>query len=415
MSDNAPSIDLTVMSAIQHELQTETSPRSTHTKPNEIKYVTKNHCFATRVMVEFICACTGLSWTLFILFMVCQPTMNDVHSIITSTFDSTATELPPPLYEECKLTWTNIKSQISVFLFFHFLRYFLTSLFLRNRLLLYTNSILWEVTEFSFFNSKIFSILMQECWWDSIFFDILFMNLLGIEVGLLFLKIFNHFVSINHQIIVYSYFTKILCCKVDIDLNNNVNTMTVINNGTINKNVSTNCKTGDGGNITGMHSTTTASGMHSGHSTSGRSGVLSTNHNNNMNGGADDDKYHNCWIKSVLFASVVFFCVFILQMEELFAFMILRIVFWMDVASIVSYYRALCYFLIFIFSMSQLHDILMNRLYTNWIRIKSITRNDIKFECCCSLTTFASVYWIWLLLVTIILELILVIRAYSVL
>eukprot|EP01084_Bolivina_argentea_P018995 35366_1 len=176
-------------------------------------------CNITWIVMQIITGLLVLLWMIFISIMLLQSQSN-MHNIIITYIDSSATQPLGTVITPCALTWNNILSSVTMygpFFFFHFLRYVLTAFIVRNRVLLWLNSILWEVAELIISSWSIFRISWNECWWDSLFFDILLMNALGIECGLLLMKLINWIKDKKcgwwNGIILYDDFHKISNCS----------------------------------------------------------------------------------------------------------------------------------------------------------------------------------------------------------
>jgi phosphatidylserine synthase 1 len=87
-----------------------------------------------------------------------------------------------PLYaEDCTLSLSNFYDKMDIFVLCHFLGWLVKALYFRNRVILWTFSIVWEFIE-------IFLVYMVpnfgECWWDQWIMDVLICNGLGIECGM---------------------------------------------------------------------------------------------------------------------------------------------------------------------------------------------------------------------------------------
>ena len=132
---------------------------------------------------KFVGFILSILWGLFLLVLICLP-MDKVHDIIESMY-SDATQLTDKDAPNCSFTWSNIKSNADLFLFFHFARHFVHAMVLRNRSICWIVSVLWEILEACMTNISALKLeSIHECWFDQLFFDILMMNALGIEVGL---------------------------------------------------------------------------------------------------------------------------------------------------------------------------------------------------------------------------------------
>nr|CDS32894.1 phosphatidylserine synthase 1 [Hymenolepis microstoma] len=87
-----------------------------------------------------------------------------------------------------QVTLERIWSHMDVFAFGHFFGWVIKAILLRHYLILWTLSINWEITEIAF--SHILPNF-QECWWDSLFLDVLLCNGLGIFCGMLLCQWFH--------------------------------------------------------------------------------------------------------------------------------------------------------------------------------------------------------------------------------
>ncbi|KAM3179995.1 hypothetical protein ACTXT7_017167 [Hymenolepis weldensis] len=91
-------------------------------------------------------------------------------------------------FRNTKVTLERIWSHMDVFAFGHFFGWVIKAILLRHYLILWTLSINWEITEIAF--SHILPNF-QECWWDSLFLDVLLCNGLGIFCGMLLCQWFH--------------------------------------------------------------------------------------------------------------------------------------------------------------------------------------------------------------------------------
>ena len=146
-----------------------------------------------------------LPWFIFLLIMTCQPSSEAVHDIIIEHFDSTATSRLDPIKLDCTFTITNVIDHMDIFLIFHFLRHFFFGIIVRNYVLLWCLSIAWEILEYFLMSESIFDLNWDECWWDSIFFDIFGNNWLGFECSILLIRLLTN----NEGL--YLQFDRILC------------------------------------------------------------------------------------------------------------------------------------------------------------------------------------------------------------
>ncbi|XP_073250903.1 phosphatidylserine synthase 1-like isoform X2 [Porites lutea] len=122
-------------------------------------------------------------YMMFLAFALFQ-TRDDFRNILFF-FDPSLKDEGPDTKEyavNCsQLTWERLWGHCDVFAFSHFFGWALKALLVRNAPLLWTSSIMWEVTE------VFFSHLLPnfaECWWDALVLDFLICNGLGIHFGL---------------------------------------------------------------------------------------------------------------------------------------------------------------------------------------------------------------------------------------
>ncbi|KAG5441338.1 Phosphatidylserine synthase 2 [Clonorchis sinensis] len=81
-----------------------------------------------------------------------------------------------------QVTFERVYSHMDIFALAHFAGWVVKTILLRHRMIAWTLSINWEITEIAF--SHILPNF-NECWWDSLLLDVLICNGLGIEVGML--------------------------------------------------------------------------------------------------------------------------------------------------------------------------------------------------------------------------------------
>eukprot|EP01084_Bolivina_argentea_P184586 318352_1 len=137
-------------------------------------------CNISWSLCQLIGIILALIWITFLLFLITQ-SIDDIHLFITNNIDETATHPEPEAETDCAFEWENISSRFDIFLVIHFLQYYITSFIIRNRKLLWSASLLWEIIEFAMSHIPALKLgAAKECWWDSVIFDILLMNALGI-------------------------------------------------------------------------------------------------------------------------------------------------------------------------------------------------------------------------------------------
>jgi len=102
--------------------------------------------------------------------------------------------------ENCALTFDNIsENMIDVFFLAHLLGWCFKALIMRNRIVLWIQSIIFELIE-----ESVKSVLpnFNECWWDRWVLDVLVCNFVGMEIGLFlvnrFAEPFNWF-TLTHE------------------------------------------------------------------------------------------------------------------------------------------------------------------------------------------------------------------------
>eukprot|EP01083_Nonionella_stella_P149819 476392_1 len=163
-------------------------------------------------IIGFMLVCV---WIAFMATLVPQ-SMDTIHNFITRMIGSHEwitlrhPYAPHPMSEviiDCTINSTNIASNFELFMLLHFVRYFVCAFIVRNRPILWSLSILYEVFELILTSVDAFKMPFRECWWNSVFFDIFFMNALGIELGLFAIKQINKLIP--DAIIFYDGFSNI--------------------------------------------------------------------------------------------------------------------------------------------------------------------------------------------------------------
>jgi len=97
--------------------------------------------------------------------------------------------LPDKSYaEDCTLNWSNVSDKLDIFVIAHYLGWVAKAIIIRDRMLLWTLSILWEFVEIA---TAYVLPNFAECWWDQWIMDVGFCNALGIECGMLFLHYYE--------------------------------------------------------------------------------------------------------------------------------------------------------------------------------------------------------------------------------
>merc|ERR550534_373671 len=98
-------------------------------------------------------------------------------------------QLPPKNYaEDCSLTYEAFSDKFDIFIVAHAAGWFVKALVVRDRLLCWVISILWEFVEIS---TAYFVPNFAECWWDQWILDVLLCNGIGIELALLWLRTYE--------------------------------------------------------------------------------------------------------------------------------------------------------------------------------------------------------------------------------
>eukprot|EP00118_Oscarella_pearsei_P003226 m.13489 g.13489 ORF g.13489 m.13489 type:complete len:449 (+) comp24878_c0_seq1:1249-2595(+) len=86
---------------------------------------------------------------------------------------------------DCSFTLENVWTRIDIFIIGHLLGWILKAMVIRDAILCWVNSIVWEVTEVAFAHLL---VNFNECWWDIWILDIIVCNGLGIIIGLYICK-----------------------------------------------------------------------------------------------------------------------------------------------------------------------------------------------------------------------------------
>ena len=135
--------------------------------------------------------CIALLYISLLSSIIILPDIDNMRFAMT-LFDGTLNReipIPPSHLTDCaNVSRINLGSVFS-----HFLWWIVLTLFTRNRMLSWMMSIHWKMVEG--FSSTIsdhpYLRGLQECWCDSIFFDVFVCDLLGIEVGMLLIRTFG--------------------------------------------------------------------------------------------------------------------------------------------------------------------------------------------------------------------------------
>eukprot|EP01084_Bolivina_argentea_P299964 517114_1 len=137
---------------------------------------------------RLIFACSLLYLFILIILIILPPM--DARMFLATIDPSLGKPIILPLYaEDCSITYDNIMNKMDRFVIAHFLGWFVKGLLIRHRLILWWMSISWELIELSTFY---YIPNFAECWWDQWVLDVLICNGLGLELGLLTCKYFEH-------------------------------------------------------------------------------------------------------------------------------------------------------------------------------------------------------------------------------
>ena len=116
----------------------------------------------------------------------------------------------------------NTHREFNVYLLLHFFRWLTCSFIYRNRCILWINSILWELIQYCVASMAVFNLQWTgQCWYDSIIFDVLVTNMLGIEFGYLVMQktkvcqLYDDFTQIFYRkVAFYKSFISIWCMVI---------------------------------------------------------------------------------------------------------------------------------------------------------------------------------------------------------
>ena len=123
-------------------------------------------------------------YLLFLSFILFQ-SYSDVRLLlhyIDESLNRSTTDSSEIYVDDCSFTWHNLYRRMDIFIPAHFIGWVVKALLVRHMGLLWLISVTWELTEVFFAH-----ILpnFSECWWDTILYDILLGNGLGIYVGMM--------------------------------------------------------------------------------------------------------------------------------------------------------------------------------------------------------------------------------------
>ena len=111
------------------------------------------------------------------LFSYIDPNLGKELAIRTEIYD-----------RNCELSYENVMKLTDFYFIAHFLNWFFAALIVRDSLMLHIWSVLDEVIELSLKNIR---PNFSECWWDSLFLDIIIANTLGIIIGMWLIRLTN--------------------------------------------------------------------------------------------------------------------------------------------------------------------------------------------------------------------------------
>ena len=126
-------------------------------------------------------------YLLFLSFIFFQ-SYSDVKillKLIDHNLDGSASDGLIIYNDNCSVSWTNVYRRVDIFVPAHFIGWMFKAIVVRHAVVVWSLSIMWEVTELFFAH-----VLpnFNECWWDILIFDILLSNGLGIYVGMVLCK-----------------------------------------------------------------------------------------------------------------------------------------------------------------------------------------------------------------------------------
>ena len=130
---------------------------------------------------------------LYILFLFLCLVPSSLDQVRINSFGLTKrpqTETDETLYHgTCEFTWDTFLSGFDISLLFQFIYFLILTLGIRKRSYLWINSILWEITAYILYKIPVLNLeYNKQCWYFVIIVNILIINAISIEVGLLILK-----------------------------------------------------------------------------------------------------------------------------------------------------------------------------------------------------------------------------------
>lgn len=158
---------------------------------------------------------------LIILVIIVPMDKSDVRKAL-SYFDSSLNKpLPEKTYASaCALTFENIYNQLDIFVLLHLFGWFFKTLILRDEIISWALSILFELLEYTFaYQLKNFN----ECWWDHWILDVLTCNWFGIIMGKMVIRRYKlveyNFISRNMNFKQYVLIVFIIISVSLLELN----------------------------------------------------------------------------------------------------------------------------------------------------------------------------------------------------
>lgn len=182
---------------------------------------------------SFVVVVRGLTlvYSALLVFLLLVPTRSGVLSFMQSRLNA-GFAIPEKNYGDvCSIyiaeatnPFANVTDRLDMFVLAHSIGWFIKAMIVRDTVLAWTCSVLFELVELSFAHLL---ANFNECWWDSIIMDVLGCNLIGIHlasmvVSILGMKRFNFFKQFGRKRKnfrpIFSAFLLILLITV-IDLN----------------------------------------------------------------------------------------------------------------------------------------------------------------------------------------------------
>eukprot|EP01084_Bolivina_argentea_P258234 435280_1 len=145
-------------------------------------------CFIETLEMILLSGCV-----LYILFLFLCLVPSSLDQVRTNSFGLTTrpstTEEDTIYHGTCEFNWDNFTSGFDISLVIQIFYYIILAFGIRSRLYLWINSIIWELVAYIIYKIPFFNLQYnQQCWYVSIIINILIMNAISIEIGLLILK-----------------------------------------------------------------------------------------------------------------------------------------------------------------------------------------------------------------------------------